>query len=255
MIDYAGKRVLVTGGASGIGAALARAFALRGAAVVVADVQAEAADEVADSIEGEAIACDLTDPEAPARLIEDAARSGPLALVCSNAGAGRNKRLLKENDEDAARTFALNYSAGLKLAQAYAATLASGVRGRMLFTASENSLSAPAAVKGFGLGTYAASKHALLAAAEWLRDEAAAQLDVHLLLPGPVYTPLVAKNLPDPAQAPAGFHLIMPERCADIALRGMDLGLFYIPTHRHIADDMQPRLRGVADAIAQLGLD
>ena len=75
-----------------------------------------------------------------------------------------------------------------------------------------------------------------------------------VLLPGAVYTPLIARNLPDPAQAPPGLGLIMPERCAELALRGMDLGLFYIPTHPHIAHDMRARSDGVAGALAALGV-
>lgn len=253
MINYRGQRVLVTGGGSGIGKALAEALAARGAYVVVADVNAANVDAVASAIKGQAIACDLADPTAPARLIAAASEGGPLSLVCSNAGIGRNKRVLKESDEETARVFAVNFSAGVKLAQAYAASLGEGERGRIVFTASENSLSIPAAIKGRGLGVYAASKHALLAAAEWLRDEADA-LDVHVLLPGAVYTPLIAKSLPDPAQAPPGLGLIMPERCAELALLGMDLGLFYIPTHPHIAQDMRARSEGVAAALVALGL-
>ncbi len=253
MIDYHGQRVLVTGGGSGIGKALAEALAARGAHVLVADVNAAGADSVAASIKGEAIACDLADAAAPGRLIEAASRGGPLSLLCSNAGIGRNKRVLKETDEETARVFTVNFSAGVRLAQAYAASLGEGARGRIMFTASENSLSIPAAVKGRGLGAYAASKHALLAAAEWLRDEADA-LGVHVLLPGAVYTPLISRSLPDPAQAPPGLGLIMPERCAELALRGMDLGLFYIPTHAHIASDMRARSDGVMAALLALGL-
>ncbi|MEQ1618876.1 MAG: SDR family oxidoreductase [Terricaulis sp.] len=253
VIDYQSQRVLVTGGGSGIGKALAEALAARGAHVIVADVNAVDVEAVAATINGEAITCDVADPAAPARLIAAASERGSLTLVCSNAGIGRNKRVLNESDEEIARVFAVNFSAGVRLAQAYAATLGEGARGRMLFTGSENSLSIPAAVRGRGLGAYAASKHALLAAAEWLRDEAR-QLDVHVLLPGAVYTPLISKHLPDPKLAPPGLGLIMPERCAELALKGMDLGLFYIPTHAHIAADMRARGEGVAAALAALDL-
>ena len=91
--------------------------------------------------------------------------------------------------------------------------------------------------------------------AEWLHEELRGEtMDVHILLPGGVYTPLIAKHIPDPKDLPPEMHIILPERCAEIALKGMDLGLFYIPTHAHIADDMRPRTDGVADALKALGL-
>ena len=46
----------------------------------------------------------------------------------------------------------------------------------------------------------------------------------------------------------------MPEACAELALKGVDLDLFYIPTQAHIADDMQSRLDGVRDAMQQLDI-
>jgi NAD(P)-dependent dehydrogenase (short-subunit alcohol dehydrogenase family) len=201
---------------------------------------------------------DLADPARPARLIERTfSLTGRIDLLCSNAGIGRNKRLMKEPlDEAADRLFAVNFLAALRLAQAYLPALESaGMRGRMLITASENSLSVPSAVRGAGLGLYAATKHALLIMAEWLRDElAGTPLDVHVLLPGAVYTPMVARAIPDPAQAPPELALITPQRCAEIALRGLDLGLFYIPTQPHLAIDMRARTQGVADALNALGL-
>lgn len=260
MIDHHGKTALVTGGASGIGKALASALKARGATVILADIDAATLGEAAAELGTgtHSIPCDLAHPDAPARLIEEAYRiTGRVDLVCSNAGIGNNRRLRKQElDDKAARLLDVNLFAGLRLAQRYLSMLESrGARGRMLFTASENSLSVPSAVRGMGLGLYAATKHALLILLEWLRDETReGAVDLHVLLPGAVYTPLVARNLPDPAMAPPGLHLIQPERCAEVALAGMDLGLFYIPTQRHLLDDMQPRMEGIRAAIDALGL-
>lgn len=260
MIAYEGSVALVTGGGSGIGRALAHALAARGASVVLADVDAAAAHSVAAELgeHARAIVCDLAEPEAVERLVGDAmAWRGRLDLICSNAGLGRNRKLLKETlDADVERLFAVNLFAAVRVAQAYVRALeAKGGRGRLIITGSENSLSAPSAVKGRGLGLYGATKHGVLILAEWLRDELAdAQMDLHVLLPGAVYTPMIARALPDPAKAPPHLGLIMPERCAEIALKGMDLGLFYIPTHAHLVDDMRPRSEGVAAALKALGL-
>lgn len=262
MIDHKGKTALITGGASGIGKAIAAALKARGATIVLADVNEPTLETAAAGLGSgtHTIACDLAHPGAPADLIAKAhALTGRLDLVCSNAGIGHNKRLLKEPiDERVDRLFNVNLFAGLRLAQAFANLLADKhATGRMLFTASENALSVPAAVRGSALGLYAASKHALLITLEWLRDElrsANAPLDVHVLLPGAVYTPLLARAVPDPAKAPPALNLIMPERCAEVALKGMDLGLFYIPTQAHLLADMQPRMAAMAASVKALEL-
>lgn len=258
MIDYSGKTVLITGGASGIGKALAQAFVTRGAEVIIADRQAAAAEAVASSLGGLAIPGDLSDPAVPAALIEAAwAWKGKLDLVCANAGTGVRNPVLNEDFGPATeRLFAVNMRAPIRMAQAYAARLAgAGTRGRLMITSSENALSLPGGVRRSRIGAYAASKHGILILAEWLREELAGEtMDLHVLLPGAVYTPLVAAGIPDPALAPKELDLIMPERCAEIALKGIDLGLFYIPTHAHIADDMRPRTEGVTVALKALGL-
>jgi NAD(P)-dependent dehydrogenase (short-subunit alcohol dehydrogenase family) len=259
MIDHKNTTALITGAASGIGKALAEALAARGAFVVLADVNEAGVNAAAAEIGANALplAVDLANPEAAAELVNEAfAWRGRLDLVCSNAGIGSNKKIKNEAlGSETERLFSVNLFAAVRIAQSYLRAIEpSGARGRLMITGSENSLSVPAAVKGRGLGLYGATKHGVLIMAEWLRDENDGALDVHVLMPGAVYTPLIARGLPDPAKAPPELGLIMPERCAELALNGMDLGLFYIPTHAHIADDMQPRHDGIVGALKALGL-
>lgn len=265
MIDFNGQVALVTGAASGIGRALAEALAARGAQVIAADIDGDGAAATAQAIGGDALPVDLAQPGAAAGLVARAyALAGRIDLIASNAGMGSGSgpnRLLR-TDIDAPRVaamFEVNMLAMVRMAQVWVPRLAAdGRRGRLLVTGSENSLSVPDAVKTFGLGLYGASKHGVLALAEWLRAETIGgdkPLDVHILLPGGVYTGMTAAGLgPDPAQWPAAMGIITPKRCAEIALAGLDAGLFWIPTHRHLADDMIARHHGIAEAVRVLGL-
>jgi NAD(P)-dependent dehydrogenase (short-subunit alcohol dehydrogenase family) len=262
MIDYQDKVVLVTGAASGIGAALAAALAGRGAQVICADIDADGVQSTAQACgdKAQALVCDLSDPAAAAKLIDDAYDiTGRLDLVCSNAGVGTTGKLTRTtfDDEVMARMFEINFFAGLKLAKAYALRLeAAGEHGRLMVTASENALCVPSAVRGARLAFYGATKHALLIAMEWVRiEQEKGPLDLHVLLPGAVYTPLISAQLPDPSLSPPELELIMPEQCADIALKGMDLNLFYIPTQAHLLEDMQPRVDDIASSLKALGIE
>ncbi|MEP0202501.1 MAG: SDR family NAD(P)-dependent oxidoreductase [Halioglobus sp.] len=262
MIDYQGQTVLVTGAASGIGAALAAALGERGARVICADINIDDAERVAASIGNEscAIHCDLSDPTAAQKLVEDAAAiSGRLDLICSNAGIGHRGNVLKEDMEDAGalvRLFEINFYAAMKIAKAYGQFLNSTEQtGRLMVTASENSLSLPSAVRRSSMAFYGASKHAVLIALEWLQiDLRKEPMDLHVLMPGAVYTPLISKVLPDPAMAPPELELISAKECAAIALRGLDLGLFYIPTQAHLLEDMRPRMQEVENSLLALGV-
>lgn len=261
MISFDGKSALVTGAASGIGRALARALAARGARLVLVDRDAAGLAETAAELGGGAITitADLSAAEGPARVIAEAfAAAGPIALVCSNAGITQSRKMIAEDlGAGAERMLAINFLSSLRFAQAYAAALdQAGTRGRLLITGSEQSLSLPMGVRELGFGMYGAAKHALLIAAEWMREEfpGAVPIDLHVLMPGPVPTN-IAKNIEKPAGVTVSLDYISPDRCAEIALRGMDLGLFYIPTHASIAADLLPRYDGVLAAIRALELD
>ena len=262
MIDYQGKTVLVTGAASGIGAALAHALGERGARVLCADINIEDARRVAGAIgnDSQAMHCNLADPTAAEQLIADCVSiSGQLDLVCSNAGIGHRSNVIEQdmqNSTDLAQLFEINFYAALKIAKAYSHFLSeTGQVGRLMVTASEHSLSLPSAVKRSSMAFYGATKHAILIALEWMQvDLQDGPLELHVLLPGAVYTPLIAKALPDPALAPPELELISAPECAAIALRGLDLGLFYIPTQAHLLQDMQPRIQEIQRSLTALNL-
>jgi NAD(P)-dependent dehydrogenase (short-subunit alcohol dehydrogenase family) len=255
------QTAFITGAASGIGRAMALRLAAQGATVFLVDRDAAGVEETAQMIGAAAAArvADVGDGPAIAALIDEAFESlGALDLVFSNAGIGRNRRLAKEVlDQEVEALFAVNLFAGLSIAQAYLRGLeARGLSGHILFTGSENSLSVPEDVKNFGLGLYGATKHGILILAEWLKTECEAvnkPLGVSILLPGGVFTGLT-KGFARIEDVPAQFKMITPEACADIAVKGLELGLFYIPTHPHIATDARRRIDGVEQALEKLGL-
>ena len=258
------QHVLVTGAASGIGRALAAAFGARGARVTIADVEPDGLAAAAAEIGATPIVCDVADrAQIEAMIAAAAAAHGPIDLVCSNAGIGRNRPVMATTQAHVDKLFAVNFQSALHAAQAYAAHLAAAGRtGRILFTASENSLALPDAVRELGLGAYAATKHALLILVEWMREELrGGPLSPALLFPGPVLTAPFRAAMEsgrfgasmDPARKAAfEAQLISPEACAARAIAGLERGLFYIPTHAHIRQDMQARLDELDAAFAAM---
>ncbi len=94
-MDIKGHAAIVTGGASGLGAATARALAAAGAKVAVFDVNAKAAAEVAIDINGIAVTCDVADSaSAEAAVKQAAADHGPARILVNCAGIGPAKRIV-----------------------------------------------------------------------------------------------------------------------------------------------------------------
>src|SRR5699024_1973470 len=85
-MDIKGASAIVTGGASGIGAATARRLAARGATVVIADLNAEAGEKLAQEIDGAFVSVDVTDTAQIEAAVDKALELGPLKALVNSAG-------------------------------------------------------------------------------------------------------------------------------------------------------------------------
>ena len=154
-----GHVVAVTGGASGIGAATALAFAGEGAVVAVLDRDGAGAEAVAAGIGGIGLACDVTDRAAVGRaLARVAATYGGLDIVVSNAGAAWQGRIGEVADDVLRRSFELNFWAHQSVAQSAVAIMrAQGLGGCLLFNTSKQAIN-----PGPDFGPYGLPKAATL---------------------------------------------------------------------------------------------
>lgn len=151
--------VAVTGGAGGIGAATARAFAAAGAEVAVLDLNQEAAAQVARPLGGIGIACDVTDPASVTAAIEAVvARFGGLDILVSNAGAAWQGRIGEVDEAVLRQSFELNFYGHQRAAQAAVKVMkAQGFGGQLLFNASKQAVN-----PGPDFGPYGLPKAATL---------------------------------------------------------------------------------------------
>lgn len=218
--DWRGKRVWIVGGSSGIGAALARSLAARGARLVLSARSktglAEVGHDCPQSIE---LAMDVTVAgEFPRVLAEITARWGGIDMVVLNAGTYRPLRAWELTPERARETLDTNLMAVIDGVATIVPALLAGGGGAIALVGS---------VAGYGglpkAAAYGPSKAALVNLAECLYlDLAPRGISVFLISPGFVATPLTAQN---DFRMPA---LIQPQEAADAILAGMAKGVFEI---------------------------
>jgi NAD(P)-dependent dehydrogenase (short-subunit alcohol dehydrogenase family) len=157
---FTGQVVVVTGGAGGIGAATARAFAAEGATVAVLDLGEEAARGVANEVKGLGIGCNVGERAsvlaAFSRIVE---AYGGVDIVVSNAGAAWQGRIGEVPDEVLRQSFELNFFAHQAVAQqAVAIMLKQATGGALLFNISKQAVN-----PGANFGPYGLPKAATLA--------------------------------------------------------------------------------------------
>ncbi|MBB6406076.1 3-hydroxybutyrate dehydrogenase [Arthrobacter sp. AZCC_0090] len=184
-----GRKALVTGGASGIGAACARALAARGAKVVVADIDAAGAAALADTLGGTAWAVDLLDTEALAGLSLDC------DILVNNAGIQKVAPIEEFEPADFRRIMTLMLEAPFLLIRAALPHMYANGFGRIINISSVHGLRASAFKSA-----YVSAKHGL----EGLSKVTALEGGQHgvtsnCINPGYVRTPLVEKQIADQA--------------------------------------------------------
>jgi rhamnulose-1-phosphate aldolase/alcohol dehydrogenase len=177
--ELAGRIAVVTGGASGIGRATARLLAERGAHVVVADLNAEGAESVAEEIvaaqgPGRAVAeeVDVTDEQAVVTMIERAViEYGGLDILIASAGLASSARVTDTSVEDWDRNYAvLARGYFLSAREAFRVLLAQETGGSIVFVGSKNAL-----VAGANASAYSSAKAAALHLGRTLAEEGGPQ--------------------------------------------------------------------------------
>lgn len=197
-----GQLALVTGAAQGLGLAIATALGEHGAAVMLADLDADGARRQARAlcargIDAVAIGCDMGDRQSVQRLAEDAARwrGGVDILVCNAGIQGPAAPLHAVSNEDWQRVFDVNLRGSAALALALLPPMAERGAGRVIL------MSSIAGLRGNGaIGLYGMSKAALAQLARNLAVEWGPRgICVNAISPGLIRTPLGAQLLADEA--------------------------------------------------------
>jgi len=246
-MNIAGKVIAVTGGARGIGRAMARRFAAGGAKhVAVADLDGAQAAVVGREIGGSSAGVDVRREADLVRFIDDTERAhGPIDLFCSNAGIGTGKGLETPND-----TWQTIWEVNL-MAHVYAARhlvprmIARG-GGYLLHTASAAGL-----LSQLGSATYAVTKHAAVSLAEWIAiTHGHDGIKVSVLCPQAVRTAMIAGNEDDVASVDG---IMEPEEVAEVVVRGLAEEKFLILPHPKVAEYMQRKAADRDRWIAGMG--
>jgi NAD(P)-dependent dehydrogenase (short-subunit alcohol dehydrogenase family) len=246
---------VVTGGASGIGRALARRFAADGArAVVVVDRDAQGAEAVAESVGGVGMPADVGREDDIRRVIDDVeTRCGPIDLFCSNAGILVAGGPEVPND-DWQRIWDINVMAHVLTARHLVPRMLARGGGYLLQTASAAGL-----LSQVGSAPYAVTKHAAVAFAEWLAITYGDRgLKVSVLCPQAVRTAMTDSI---PGGGVAGIDgMLEPDLVAGAVVEGLAAERFLILPHpevaeyvRRKADDVERWLRGMRRLQARFG--
>jgi len=240
-VEIKGKVVVVTGGASGIGAALVRRFAREGAAgIVVADLDLPLAQAVAAEVKGLALRIDVSNEADVQAMIEEATqRFGHVDVLCSNAGIALGGGVDASN-ADWQRIWEINLMAHVYGARAVLPQMLARGEGYLLQTASAAGLlSHPESA------LYAVTKHAAVSLAEWLAINYGDKgIRVSCLCPQGVRTPMLLGKDSD-RQSFLREGSVSAEQVADDVIAAMRAERFLVLPHPEVHEYMQRKAADV----------
>jgi NAD(P)-dependent dehydrogenase (short-subunit alcohol dehydrogenase family) len=233
-MELADKVIVVTGAGHGIGKALCQRFAdEKPRGLVVADIDVEAAGELAEQINAQAISCDVSREEEVARLVTETEQSlGPIDLFCSNAGIIFEGGL-DLSDDEWRRMLDINFMSHIYAARAVLPGMVSRGGGYLLQTASAAGL-----LSEFSSAPYAVTKHAVIALAEWLAITYGDKgIRVSCICPQGVKTRMLDTD--HPAARGLASTAVDPEEVAEKVIEGLREERFLILPHPEVADFVQ----------------
>ena len=240
-MEISGARAVVTGGASGIGRAIAEELVSKHCRVLLADIDGARARAVATEL-GELATgaqCDVSDYSAVLALVEVAVQTlGAVDLLFANAGVSVGGPLLDASPEALDWIFGVNVRGTWNTVSVFGQKMRESRRpAHICITGSEHSIG----MQHAGMGLYTATKMAVLGLADVLRAELPLSMGVSVLCPGLVATELYLSKRtsplpqdPDIALAFAGAVMAKGMTAHDVgkaAVEGVERGDFLIVTH------------------------
>jgi uncharacterized protein len=162
-VNVGGRTVLLTGATGGIGHAIARALAGRGARLLLTGRRSEVLEPLAAEVSGRAVACDLARPEEVSRLLQEA---GDADVLVANAALPASGLLSSFSVEEIDRALAVNLRAPMVLAHELSARMAARRSGHLVFVSSMSGKTA-----SVGSSVYSATKFGLRGFAQGLRED------------------------------------------------------------------------------------
>ncbi|WP_026256545.1 SDR family NAD(P)-dependent oxidoreductase [Mycobacterium sp. 155] len=222
-MDINGVSAIVTGGASGIGAATARQLAAKGAKVVIADLQAEKGEALAKELGGVFVSVDVTDTAQIEAAVNRATELGPLRVLVNSAGIGWAQRTIGKDGEFASahsldvykKVLAINLVGTFDAIRLAATAMSrldpteSGERGAIV------NMTSVAAFDGqIGQAAYSSSKGGVVGLTlPVARDLAAVGVRVNTVAPGLIDTPIYGEGEASEAfKAKLGESVLFPHR-------------------------------------------